>query len=151
MMISYIIVKIVLPAVIFVVENIGAVVGNILYVVFFGVIIWILLKVFISIDFSSTNSTSSSSDKVHIKKEVNETQKKENIDEVRVIEVDPTLKVMIVKNFLGFYFIRTKNFMGIQRELCPLKDMEKGKVKLIWQDTKKEIPLSRIPYEENAK
>lgn len=29
--------------------------------------------------------------------------------------------------------------------------MEKGKVKLIWQDTKKEIPLSRIPYEENAK
>ena len=151
MMISYIIVKIVLPAVIFVVENIGAVVGNILYVVFFGVIIWILMKVFISIDFSSTNSTSSSSDKVHIKKEVNETQKKENIDEVRVIEVDPTLKVMIVKNFLGFYFIRTKNFMGIQRELCPLKDMEKGKVKLIWQDTKKEIPLSRIPYEENAK
>ena len=83
--------------------------------------------------------------------EVNEMQKKENIDEVRVIEVDPTLKVMIVKNFLGFYFIRTKNFMGIQRELCPLKDMEKGKVKLIWQDTKKEIPLSRIPYEENAK
>ena len=151
MMISYIIVKIVLPAVIFVVENIGAVVGNILYVVFFGVIIWILMKVFISIDFSSTNSTSSSSDKVHIKKEVNETQKKDNIDEVRVIEVDPTLKVMIVKNFLGFYFIRTKNFMGIQRELCPLKDMEKGKVKLIWQDTKKEIPLSRIPYEENAK
>ena len=82
------------------------------------------MKVFISIDFSSTNSTSSSSDKVHIQKEVNETQKKENIDEVRVIEVDPTLKVMIVKNFLGFYFIRTKNFMGIQRELCPLKDME---------------------------
>lgn len=57
----------------------------------------------------------------------------------------------IVKNFLGFYFVRTKNFMGIQRELCPLKDMEQGKVKLIWQDTKKEIPLSRIPYEENAK
>ena len=69
----------------------------------------------------------------------------------RIIEIDPTLKVIIVKNFLGFYFIRTKNFMGIQRELCPLKDMEKGKVKLIWQDTKKEIPLSRIPYEENAK
>ena len=109
------------------------------------------MKIFISIDFSSTNSTSSSSDKVHIKKEVNETQKKDNKDEVRVIEVDPTLKVIIVKNFLGFYFIRTKNFMGIQRELCPLKDMEKGKVKLIWQDTKKEIPLSRIPYEENAK
>ena len=32
-----------------------------------------------------------------------------------------------------------------------VKDMEQGKVKLIWQDTKKEIPLSRIPYEENAK
>lgn len=76
---------------------------------------------------------------------MNETQKKENIDEVRVIEVDPTLKVMIVKNFLGFYFIRTKNFMGIQRELCPLKDMEKGKVKLIWQDTKKRDSIIENP------
>lgn len=34
--------------------------------------------------------------------------------------------------------------MGIQRELCPLKDMEQGKVKLIWQDTKK-----RFHYRES--
>ena len=82
---------------------------------------------------------------------MNETQKKENIDEVRVIEVDPTLKVMIVKNFLGFYFIRTKNFMGIPRELCPLKEYGTGKSEVNLARYKKEIPLSRIPYEENAK
>lgn len=153
MMISYIVVKIVLPVILFVVENIGAVVGNILYVVIFGVVFWILIHIFLSADFSSSNSTPSSTtlDKVHVSNESNKEQKKDDKNEVRIIEIDPTLKVIIVKNFLGFYFVRIKNFMGIQRELCPLKDMEKGKVKLIWQDTKKEIPLSRIPYEENAK
>lgn len=153
MMISYIVVKIVLPVILFVVENIGAVVGNILYVVIFGVVFWILIHIFLSADFSSSNSTPSSTtlDKVHVSNESNKEQKKDDKNKVRIIEIDPTLKVIIVKNFLGFYFVRTKNFMGIQRELCPLKDMEQGKVKLIWQDTKKEIPLSRIPYEENAK
>lgn len=153
MMISYIVVKIVLPVILFVVENIGAVVGNILYVVIFGVVLWILIHIFLSADFSSSNSTPSSStfDKGHVSNESKKEQKKDDKDEVRIIEIDPTLKVIIVKNFLGFYFVRTKNFMGIQRELCPLKGMEKGKVKLIWQDSKKEIPLSRIPYEENTK
>lgn len=149
MMISYIVVKIVLPVILFVVENIGAVVGNILYIIFLIIILWGLIHIFIGGKSNAVESASmsnfASNQQTESRTKVHDYNRKE--EKVRIIPVNPSLKIYKRVGIAGYQYVEIINYVGVPCELCSVYDIKEGKAKIINEKTNKEISLSDIPWE----